>query len=88
MTKRSINLYELIFGAFFVLKLAKLTPIAEWNWFFIFLPLMLNFIVKFFEWIWDSLNLKRSATKALQNAYYDKIREKAVKEALKEAVKK
>ena len=31
MTKRSINLYKLIFGAIFVLKLAKLTPIADWN---------------------------------------------------------
>lgn len=88
MTKRGANVFELIFGAFFILKISETGIVGNWSWFWVFLPLVLNFVVKFFEWIWDSLNLKRSATKALQDAYYDKVREKAVKDALKEAVKK
>lgn len=88
MTKRGANIFEIVFGAFLIMKILEAGNVGNWSWFWVFFPLMLNFFVKFFEWIWDSLNLKRSATKALQNAYYDKIREKAVKEALKESVKK
>ena len=87
MTKRSINLYELIFGAFFVLKLAKLTPIADWNWFFIFLPIIIYLIHKFFVYVWEGTGMNKDFMNKLADAYVERKKRQFAKKALRDAKK-
>lgn len=84
---KPINLLQFIFGALLLLKITHTANVAEWSWFWVVFPLMLDFVVKFFRWIFETLNLRREATKAVQDAYYNKIRENAVKKSLKDALK-
>ena len=85
MTKRSINLYELIFGAFFVLKLAKLTPIADWNWFFIFLPIIIYLIHKFFVYVWEGTGMNKDFMNKLADAYVERKKRQFAKKAIRDA---
>ena len=85
MTKRSINLYELIFGAFFVLKLAKLTPIADWNWFFIFLPIIIYLIHKFLVYVWEGTGMNKDFMNKLADAYVERKKRQFAKKAIRDA---
>ena len=87
MTKRGINLYELVFGAFFVLKLAKLTPIADWNWFFIFLPLIIGKLHRFIIWVYEGTKLRQELADLLSETYVDIRAKQIAKKYLKEARK-
>ena len=87
MTQRSINLYELIFGAFFVLKLAKLTPIADWNWVFIFLPFIIGKLHRFFVWVYEGTKLRQELADLLSETYVDIRAKQIAKKTLKQAKK-
>ena len=87
MTKRAINIYELIFGAFFVLKLAKLTPIADWNWFFIFLPFIIGKLHRFIIWVYEGTKLRQELADLLSETYVDIRAKQIAKKTLKEARK-
>ena len=80
MTNRAMNVFEFIFAVLFLLKITESGNVAGWNWFVIILPLLINFIWKLFQWIIDTLNLKRSATISVQDFWIDRIRKKAVKD--------
>lgn len=84
MTKRGLNLYELIFGAFFVLKVAKLTVVADWSWWWIFAPFIVNLIHKFFSWIWYGTGLTNDLNEALLNLYIARKEKVFYKNAIKE----
>ena len=84
MTKRAMNVFEFIFGTFFILKVTKTGLVEDWNWFIVFLPLVINYIVKFFSWVVSTLGLGRSADVAIQNYYIGKVRDKAIEKAKKE----
>ena len=87
MTKRGLNLYELIFGAFLVLKLAKLTPIADWNWFFILLPFIIGKLHRFFVWVYEGTKLREEIADLLSETYVDIRAKQIAKKTLKEAKK-
>ena len=87
MTKRGLNLYELIFGAFFVLKLAKLTPIADWNWFFIFLPFIIGKLHRFFIWVYEGTKLRQELADLLSETYVEIRAKQIAKKHLKETRK-
>ena len=72
MTKRAMNLYEFIFSIFFLLKITHQTNVSEWNWFWVFLPLIINFIWKFFSWIVDGTGMRRDITNQLADFYVEK----------------
>lgn len=87
MTKRAMNVFEFLFGTFFILKVTKTSVVEDWSWWLIFLPLVINYIVKFFSWVWSTLGLGRSADVAIQDAYISRIRNKAIEKAKKEFLK-
>ena len=87
MSKRGANMFELIFTAFFILKATKTGVVEDWSWWLIVLPLVINFVVKFFSWIVDTLGIKRSADVAIQDFYVSRIRQKAIEKAKKEFLK-
>ena len=87
MTKRAMNVFEFLFGTFFILKVTKTGVVEDWSWWLIFLPLVVNFVVKFFSWIVDTLGIKRSADVAIQDLYVSRIRQKAIEKAKKEFLK-
>ena len=82
---KSLNLLQFIFGALLLLKITHTGNVAEWSWFWVVLPLMLDLMVKFFRWIWDTLNLSREARKSLQDVYYKRVFNNARLKALKDA---
>ena len=87
MTKRGLNLYELIFGAFFFFLLAKLTPIADWNWFLIFLPITLGKLHRFIIWVYERTKLRQELADLLSETYVDIRAKQIAKKYLKEARK-
>ena len=88
MTKRGLNLYELIFAIFFLMKITKTGVVADWNWFFVFLPIIINFVHKFFVWIWEGTGMGRSINQELSSFYIEHQKKQYVKKALREARKK
>ena len=82
-----MNVFEFLFGTFFILKVTKTSVVEDWSWWLIFLPLVINYIVKFFSWVWSTLGLGRSADVAIQDAYISRIRNKAIEKAKKEFLK-
>lgn len=87
MTKRALNLYEMIFGAFFILKVTG-EGIQNWNWFFVFLPLIIGLIHGFFIRVYERTGMKRDFNIVLQDFYLNYKRNKVVKEAKKSFAKK
>ena len=53
MLKRSMNMFEFIFAVLFLLKITKTGIVADWSWFFVFLPFAINLLNKFFVWVWE-----------------------------------
>lgn len=84
---KTLNLLQFIFGALLLLKITQTGNVSEWSWFWVVLPLILDFVVKFFKWVWDTLDFSREMKVAVQDYYYNKLREDAVKKALKEIKK-
>lgn len=80
MTKRSMNVFEFIFAVLFLMKITKTGIVADWNWFFVALPLLVNFATKFVQWIVETLNLKRSAEVSIQDYWISRIRKNAVRD--------
>lgn len=81
---KSLNLLQFIFGALLLLKITHTGNVAEWSWFWVVLPLILDVVVKFFSWIWDTVNFSREMRIAVQDFYFDYLRKDAVKKAEKE----
>lgn len=80
--KRALNLYEFIFGTLFLLKISDETAVAELSWFWILLPMLVNFIHLFFAWTWKTLDLSESFRHEIRKYYYSKVYDKAKKEAV------
>ena len=87
MSKRAINMYEFIFGAFFILKVTG-EGIQNWNWFFVFLPLVIGFIHTFFIRVYENTGMKRDTNAAMQDMYLNYKRNKVVKAVKKDFAKK
>lgn len=82
MTKRGMNLFEFFFAVFFLLKITKI-EILDLNWFQVFLPLIINYVVKFLEFILSSINFRQELKEAIQDIYYDQVAKKAANKILK-----
>lgn len=82
MTKRSLNLYELIFGAFFILKVTG-EGIQNWNWFFVFLPLIIGLLHTFFSKVMTVTGMKRDINIVLQDMYLERKKRQARNKLLK-----
>lgn len=87
MTKRGLNLYELVFGAFLVLKFANVTPIATWNWFFILLPIIIGFIHKFFIWVYEGTQMKREIDDLMADTYVEIRKRQIAKKHIRNVLK-
>lgn len=87
MTKRGLNLYELIFGVFFLLKVTKTGVVANWNWFFIFLPIIIYLIHKFFVYVWEGTGMNKDFMNKLADAYVERKKRQFAKKALRDAKK-
>ena len=87
MTKRALNLYEMIFGGFFLLKITATGIVATWNWFFIFLPLIIGILHNFFIWIYEGTGMNRQVKNDLKDTYLDYVRKSATRKAIKDARK-
>lgn len=83
MTKRAVNLYEFIFGAFFVLKITG-KGIESWNWFWVFLPLILGLIHAFFSWVYHGTQMKHDLNRTLQDLYIENAKRRSQKRAFKD----
>ena len=86
--KRAMNIYEFIFGILFLLKITKTGVVSSWNWFFIFLPIIIYLIHKFFVWIWEGTGMGRSINQELAGFYIEHQKKQYAKKALREARKK
>jgi hypothetical protein len=84
MTKRSLNIYELIFGAFFILKITG-EGIENWNWFFVFLPLIIGFIHNFFSLVYRKTELNNDLNSKLQDLYLDAKKKQFARRAIRDA---
>ena len=82
MIKRAMNLFEFVFAVFFLLKITHQTNVSEWSWFWILLPLILNFINMLFRWVAVSLNLQEQWRKAVVDYYIDQQKKKFLKKEL------
>ena len=87
MTKRALNLYEMIFGGFFLLKITATGIVATWNWFFIFLPLIIGILHNFFVWVYEGTGMNKRMKIDLRDAYLDNLRKRVSKKALKDLQK-
>lgn len=86
MTKRGLNLYEMIFGAFFVLKVTG-EGIQSWNWFFVFLPLLFGILHHFFSWVYNKTQMKNDFNVKLQDLYLDARKRQFAKKAIRDVKK-
>lgn len=84
MTRRALNMFEAIFAILFILKITKSGIVSDWSWFLIFIPLVLNYVVKFFGWIYEGMKLQEIADEILE----DKVRDYRKKSLLKTEIRK
>lgn len=79
-----ISLLQLIFAAFFILKITHLTNISEWKWYWIALPLVLHYIVKSFKWLLHSMNLPEQWRREVLDTYVQARKKQYLKKVLKD----
>ena len=82
MTKRGMNLFEFFFAIFFFLKITKI-EILDLNWVQVFFPLIINYVVKIWEFILSSINFRQEVKEAIQDIYYDQVAKNAANKILK-----
>ena len=82
MTKRGMNLFEFFFAIFFLLKITKI-EILDLNWFQVFLPLIINYVVKILEFLLSTINFRQEMKEAIQDMYYDQVAKNAANKILK-----
>lgn len=85
MTKRAMNIYEFIFAIFFILKITETTNVSSWNWFFIFLPLIIGKLHRFIIWVYEGTKLRQELADLLSETYVDIRAKQIAKKALKQA---
>ena len=79
-----ISLLQLIFAAFFILKITHLTNISGWSWYWIVLPLILHYIVKAIKWFIYSLNLPEQWRREILDSYVQARKKQYLKKVLKD----
>lgn len=84
MQKRSMNMFEFIFAVLFLLKITKTGIVADWSWFFIFLPFIFNLLNKFFIWVWEGSQIGIEMKQNFADAYIERKKRKFVKKSIDE----
>ena len=80
--KRAMNIYEFIFGMLFLLKITKTSIVSSWNWFFIFLPIIIYLIHKFFVYVWEGTGMNKDFMNKLADAYVERKKRRFVKKSI------
>lgn len=87
MSKRAMNIYEFIFGILFLLKITKTGIVSSWNWFFIFLPIIIYLIHKSIVWVWEGTGMNKDFMNKLADAYVERKKRQFAKKAIRDAKK-
>lgn len=82
MSKRSMNMFEFIFAVFFLLKITQTGIVAEWSWFWVFLPFIINLLIRFFVWAWEGSQMGIELKQNLADAYVERKKRKFVKKSI------
>ena len=77
-----MNIYEFIFGILFLLKITKTSIVSSWNWFFIFLPIIIYLIHKFFVYVWEGTGMNKDFMNKLADAYVERKKRRFVKKSI------
>ena len=84
MSKRSMNMFEFIFAVLFLLKITQTGIVAEWDWFFVFLPFIINLLNKFFVWVWEGSQMGIEMKQSFADAYIERKKRRFVKKSIDE----
>ena len=84
MLKRSMNMFEFIFAVLFLLKITKTGIVADWSWFFVFLPFAINLLNKFFVWVWEGSQIGIEMKQSFADAYITRKKRRFVKKSIDE----
>ena len=88
MQKRSMNMFEFIFAVLFLLKITQTGIVAEWDWFFVFIPFIINLLNKFFVWVWEGSQIGIEMKQNIADAYVERKKRKVVKKSIDELSKR
>ena len=77
-----MNIYEFIFGILFLLKITKTGVVSSWNWFFIFLPIIIYLIHKFFVYVWEGTGMNKDFMNKLADTYVERKKRRFVKKSI------
>ena len=83
-----MDIYEFIFGILFLLKITKTGIVSSWNWFFIFLPIIIYLIHKSIVWVWEGTGMNKDFMNKLADAYDEKKKRQFAKKAIRDAKKR
>ena len=84
MSKRGANMFEFIFAVLFLLKITKTGIVADWSWFFVFLPFAINLLNKFFVWVWEGSQIGIEMKQSFADAYITRKKRRFVKKSIDE----
>ena len=84
MQKRSMNMFEFIFAVLFLLKITKTGIVADWSWFLVFVPFVINLLNKLFVWVWEGSQMGIEMKQNLADAYVERKKRRFVKKSIDE----
>ena len=84
MSSRAMNIYEFIFGVLFLLKITKTGIVADWSWFLVFVPFVINLLNKFFVWVWEGSQMGIEMKQNIADAYVERKKRRFVKKSIDE----
>ena len=84
MSKRGANMFEFIFAVLFLLKITKTGIVADWSWFFVFIPFAINLLNKLFVWVWEGSQMGIEMKQSFADAYVERKKRRFVKKSIDE----
>lgn len=69
--KKGVNFLEVLFLVLFFMKITEALPVVNWSWFKIFLPLIIDRVVRFCVFMWLEIGFNEYFKAAVLSARYD-----------------
>lgn len=85
---RNVNLWEVIFSALLLLKVAGVQPFAVWSNWWIIAPLFVSLLARFASRCWRVYGCDEYVREAVQDARYEILRRKYTKKFKNELSRK
>ena len=82
--KKAMNMFEFIFAVLFLLKITKTGIVADWSWFFVFIPFAINLLNKLFVWVWEGSQIGIEMKQSFADAYITRKKRRFVKKSIDE----